>query len=137
MLRISKLADYSSVIMTHLAASGVRLTAKQIAISTKISHPTVTKLLKILSKTDFLSSTVGNQGGYKLAKPAEQITLLDIINSIEGDFYLTECSKNIVICNIYNNCQISKHWKAINSFIKDTLQGVALSDLILDRKSIS
>ena len=106
MLRISKLADYSSVIMAHLAVSRTRLTAKEIALNTNIAYPTVTKLLKLLSKAKFLNSVVGMNGGYKLSMSADEITLLDIVNSIDGDFHITECSKKTTNCVILNSCKI-------------------------------
>ncbi|NQY41916.1 MAG: SUF system Fe-S cluster assembly regulator [Legionellales bacterium] len=132
MLRISKLADYSSVIMAHLAKSKVRLTAKEISSSTKISYPTVTKLLKILSKAKFLSSAVGMNGGYQLSISADEVTLLDIVKSIDGDFHITECSKKTTNCVILESCKISNKWQSINLSIKEALNSVTLSDLLVD-----
>ena len=135
MLKISKLADYSAVIMTYLASNKTKQSARKIADNTKIAYPTVNKLLKILIKNDFLNSSMGNAGGYELAKPADEISLLDIIHSIEGDILITDCSKNITNCDIFDSCGVSSHWRAINSSIKDALQDVTLHDLALGKNN--
>ena len=129
MLKVSKLADYSTVIMTHISNVGGKHSAKDISDSTNISHPTVTKLLKILSKSGMLSSTKGLRGGYELSKSPEDISLLDIINAVEGDIALTECSKSSENCSIASSCCIASKWQSINRVVRDSLSSMNLAKM--------
>ena len=71
MLRISKLTDYGTVILAHLASQPDRqFAAAEVAERTRIALPTVSKLLKTLQRAGLVSSTRGSLGGYQLAQPA-------------------------------------------------------------------
>jgi FeS assembly SUF system regulator len=129
MLKLSKLADYSTVIMAHLAASGSIQSAKHISTETSIPYPTVTKLLKILHKAGFLESFNGAMGGYGLGVDSSKISLLDIINAVEGELALTECSQYSNTCSITANCCISHKWQVVNNSIRNALAGVSLGEL--------
>jgi FeS assembly SUF system regulator len=130
MLRISKLTDYSTVIMAYLAAhAGHGYTAKEIAGNTSINLPTVSKLLKVLTRAGLLTAQRGSKGGYSLATAANEISLASIIHALEGDTGLTECSHIQGICTMETQCAIRSNWRAINHFIYDTLQNISLADM--------
>ena len=75
MLRISKLADYATVILARLAAEPERrFTAAQIALETHLAGPTVSKLLKQLHRQGLVLSTRGATGGYLLARPPAEVS---------------------------------------------------------------
>ena len=129
MLKISKLADYSTVIMAHLSMVDIMQSAKTISVQTSIPYPTVTKLLKILHKADLLKSVNGAAGGYGLAIDRRSISLLDIINAVEGELALTECSQHSNTCSITASCCISHKWQVVNNSIRSALAKVSLSEL--------
>ena len=81
MMRINKLTDYGIVVMTEMATSNISEihTARGISESTNIPLPTVTRLLKTLSSNDLLDSQRGSQGGYRLTKSSEKISIAQII----------------------------------------------------------
>ena len=73
MIRLSRLADYSIVILTAMSGQGEPIFSAQVlAEKTNISLPTVSKILKLLSKAGLLMSTRGSRGGYQLARPAQK-----------------------------------------------------------------
>src|SRR5688500_6835639 len=89
-LRISKLTDYATVILASLAAdSAARRTAAEIACSIHLGAPTVAKLLKQLHRAGLVESTRGLHGGYRLARPASQISAATILDAMEGPLALT------------------------------------------------
>ena len=132
MIRISKLTDYGLVLMAHMAAlpSAAHFQAREIAKQTRISLPTVSKLLKLLTKHEFLSSERGAKGGYKLAKLPALITVADFITSLEGPIAITECNMNHAHCKTEKSCAIRAPWQRINKVITTALSGIKLSDLI-------
>src|SRR5688572_27086990 len=101
MLRINKLTDYATVILARLAAAPERLhTAADVAERTRLSLPTVSKLLKELQRAGLVSSTRGAAGGYQLTRPANEITAAAILDALEGPVAITECSGD------HSNCEI-------------------------------
>jgi len=130
MLRISKLTDYGTLVMAFLASDALAThTAKDIAQHTHLALPTVSKLLKLLAKGGLLQAHRGVKGGYSLAKPANKITLAQVISVLEGDFGLTECSHHSNLCSMEMHCAIRSNWRTISDVVRDALKGVSLADM--------
>ncbi|HKE95796.1 MAG TPA: SUF system Fe-S cluster assembly regulator [Povalibacter sp.] len=130
MLRISKLTDYGTVILAHLASQPERsLAAAEVAERTHIALPTVSKLLKTLQRAGLVSSTRGSLGGYQLARPASEITAAKILDALEGPFAITECSGQHSNCGIESNCQVGHVWQRVNGAIRRALNDVTLAQL--------
>lgn len=130
MLRISKLTDYGTLVLSQLAASRERLaSAVQVADATRIAPPTVSKLLKALAKSGLVVSERGALGGYALARDPAQISAADIIDALEGPVAITECSSVDGACNLEQFCRVGRAWQQINQSIRIALQDVTLADL--------
>ena len=85
MLRIGKLTDYATVLMTCLAGRpGEVLAASELAEHARLEMPTVSKLLKQLACAGLVESRRGIHGGYRLARSADQISILQIVVALEG-----------------------------------------------------
>ncbi len=131
MLRLSKLTDYAVVIMAYLSQHpGLAINAKSIAEHTGISLPTTSKLLKHLSHEGLLLANRGIKGGYQLAYPATAISLGTVIQSLEGQIVLTECSHNTRGCGLEKQCTIRDNWRRISACIQATFMQISLADLI-------
>ena len=130
MLRLSKLTDYAMVIMAYLSQHpGLAINAKSIAEQTGISLPTTSKLLKRLSHEGLLQANRGIKGGYQLAYPATEISLGTVIQTLEGQIALTECSHTLLSCSLEKQCTIRDNWRRISAFIQTTLMHISLADL--------
>jgi FeS assembly SUF system regulator len=131
MVRIAKLTDYALVILAHMAREGDRLfNAREIASHTHIAQPTVSKLLKNLAKKEFLLSERGALGGYRLKKSPETITVVDLIETLEGPIAITECNLGDAACPTQAKCSIRTPWLHINQVLTEALSTIKLSDLI-------
>jgi FeS assembly SUF system regulator len=131
MLRITKLTDYATLILGHMAQDPERLySAKTIAQDLSMGGATVSKLLKILSAHHILVSSRGAEGGYKLGKPAEVLTVIEIIEAIEGPLAITECALVSHHCGQAKGCGVQDHWKKINQVIYKSLSALTLADLM-------
>lgn len=134
MLRISKLADYGSVVMVQLARHPTHLlNAKEIASHCHLSVPTVSKLLKLLANANLVISQRGTKGGYQLARPAQAISVAEIIEAVEGHQGLTECSHHVSDCVIEKVCGIRGNWQIISHIIMNALASVTLAQLAKPR----
>lgn len=130
MLRISKLADYGTVVMVYLAKRPKQLcNARDIARDTHLSVPTVSKLLKRLTNAGLLSSVRGVRGGYCLQREACDISVTQIIYALDESRGLTECSSHSNECSLQGVCSIQDNWRLISQTIEQALNNVSLETL--------
>jgi FeS assembly SUF system regulator len=131
MLRLSKLTDYATVILSFMARDKTQMhAAMEIASTTGIALPTVSKILKLLVNANVLISTRGAKGGYVLARMPEEISVATVISALEGPIALTECSISQQNCGQASGCNIGGNWSLINRTIHIALDSVTLADLI-------
>jgi FeS assembly SUF system regulator len=130
MLRISKLADYGTVVMVHLAKQTQQLcNARDIALQTHLTVPTVSKILKRLTGAGLLVSVRGVSGGYRLQRPAADISVSEIIFALEEHKGFTECSLHPNDCFLEGVCAIKGNWRLISHAIETALDSVSLEAL--------
>jgi FeS assembly SUF system regulator len=136
MLRLSKLTDYATVILSFIARDNTHVhAAMEIASETGIALPTVSKILKLLVKANVLTSTRGAKGGYALAGAPEKITIAAVISALEGPIALTECSISQQRCEQASGCEIRGNWGLINQTVHNALESVTLADMIRPPRS--
>jgi FeS assembly SUF system regulator len=130
-LRISKLTDYGTVLLAHLAARQDDVcSAAEVANATGIAVPTVSKLFKSLGRSGLVTSTRGSNGGYQLARDPREISAADIIDALEGPVSITECSAIDSQCEHEGVCSVGGAWQKVNIAIRRALDDVTLSDLL-------
>jgi len=130
-IRLSKLADYGIVIMTHLARpGGVQASAQEIAQATRIPQPMAQKILKALAREGLLRSQRGVKGGYELARAARSINVAQIIEALDGPIAITDCVDGAAgDCLIESLCPARTNWARINSAVRDALEEVTLAEM--------
>jgi len=131
MFRLNRLTDYAVVVMAQMAQDGEEMrTALQIAQSTGVPQPTVAKLLNALAKDALVSSHRGATGGYTLSRPADQITVAEIIQALEGPIALTACVDGSGgHCDVETFCPMRGNWDKVNKAIHGALSQVTLADM--------
>lgn len=130
MLKLSRLADYATVLMCRMTREpDVARSAAQLAEALDLPLPTVAKLLKRLTQAQLLVSERGGKGGYRLARSAASISLVDVITAIDGAPALTQCVSPAGHCAIEASCETRGHWGVINRAVTDVLRGVSLAQL--------
>lgn len=91
-------ADYAVRIVACLAGEGKRIDAKSIAEKTCVTLRFSLKILRKLVCADIVKSFKGTFGGYELAKKAEEITLKDVIEAVEGTYMFNRCLDGNYTC---------------------------------------
>ena len=131
MLRITKQTDYGIVLMTRLAQNGTATevhNARDLARSTNLPLPTVSKILKALARGGLLESHRGVKGGYCLDRSAEEISVEQIIRALEGPIAITECLDTTTEeCGIERSCPCRANWQRINVAVREALSAIPLS----------
>jgi Rrf2 family protein len=107
-LRLSKKADYALMAMKHLAVRADRgaASAREIAAHYDIPVELMAKVLQQLARRGLLVSQQGTRGGYLLARPATQISVADVIQSIDGPLTVTACSTGEEKCDQFSKCNV-------------------------------
>lgn len=135
MLKLSKLTDYATVILSVIARDQSRVhVAIELSRITGIALPTVSKILKILTKAGVLASVRGAKGGYSLAREPERISVATVISALEGPIALTECTVSHKGCDQASGCRIQGRWHLLNDRIAQALESVSLADMIVPFK---
>lgn len=132
MIRVSRMADYGVVVMTHIARRADDLhTAASVAEATGVSLPSATKLLKQLAKHDILSSQRGAHGGYALKRSPAEVSVADLIVAIDGPIALADCLQgDDSACGLESFCSIRSPWQKVSEAIRGALQEVSLAEMI-------
>ena len=133
MFRLNRLTDYAVVVMAQMAhGPEVMRTAPQISQDTGVPQPTVAKLLNALARENLVSSQRGASGGYTLSRRAEEITVAEIIQALEGPIALTACVDGSGDnCGSEPICPMRGNWDKVNRAIRRALAGVTLADMSL------
>ena len=131
MLRVTKLTDYATVVLTVLATrQGSVLSAAELAEQAGLEQPTVSKLLKPLAQAGLVEGLRGVHGGYRLSRDAARISLIEIVEAMEGPLAMTECSQHDSQCGIADQCGVRANWRLINDVVADALRGVTLAQML-------
>ena len=131
MLRVTKLTDYATVVMTALAVAPERVhSAAELAEHARLELPTVSKVLKPLAHAGLVESFRGSNGGYRLARAAIDISLIEIVEAIEGRVGMTECSGEHSHCELEAHCGVRSNWRHVNDVVADALRAVSLAQML-------
>ena len=133
MLRLNRITDYAVVVLTQMANEpDKRVTAPQLSEESNVPAPTVAKVLKALAKEGVLASQRGVNGGYRLARPAGDISMLEVIRALEGPISLTACVDGAEgDCNVELLCPVRGNWDRVNTAIRSALADVSLEDMAI------
>lgn len=131
MLRVTKLTDYATVLLTVLAEAPERVhSATELAERARLELPTVSKVLKPLAQAGLAESFRGSNGGYRLARAASAISLIEIVEAIEGPVGMTECSGEHSTCELESHCGVRGNWRHVNDVVADALRNVSLAQML-------
>jgi FeS assembly SUF system regulator len=130
-LRISKLTDYGIVLLARFAAAprDAQLSAREMAETTTLPLPVVSKMLKELANAGLLESLRGAKGGYRLVRTPDAVTVAEIVHALEGPIALMECTAGPGHCEQQERCTVQEPWHRINRAVHDALSRVTLADL--------
>ena len=130
MLRVTKLTDYATLVMTVLAAApDAVLSANELAERAGIELPTASKVLKPLAQAGLVDGFRGANGGYRLARDAREVSLADIVEAMEGPLAMTECSIHEGQCGMEDSCNVRGNWQRVNDVIAKALRDISLHEM--------
>ena len=131
MLKLTKKADYGLIAMRHLAqhpAVGA-CSAKGLAEIYGMPQEALAKILQRLTKTGFLMSQYGTNGGYVLARDPRKITAYQIIQAIDGPLFMTSCRTTSRGCNQSPRCTVREPLRKVSRSIETVLSSLTIWEM--------
>ena len=133
-MRFTLESDYAIRIVHCLAVSQEKLDANHIAVSSDVSIRFALKILRKLCIAEIIQSYKGVQGGYKLAKEPEKITLKDVIEAVDGKIEVSRCLTQETACSRINEnnqtCKFKSIFNEVSQLVRNKLDEVNFRDLI-------
>ena len=129
----SKSAEYTIQAMLYLAENEGKglVMGSSIAEAYNIPRHFLAKLVQTLTRNHLVRSYRGRNGGIELARPSEKITILQIVNAIEGPPPEQEmCVIGLDVCSDDVVCPLHNQWQYIKELVHDTLNNQTLLDLV-------
>ena len=130
-MQLTMTGEYAVRAMMHLASlpKGTVVQIPEISRDWEIPEKFLRTIIAKLTKGGLLLSHRGARGGVSLAKPARKITLLDVIELVEGPLSLNKCLINPRFCGRTKSCSVHTVWHEAQSALRHTLSSRALAEL--------
>ncbi len=129
-MNFSKTTEYSLRILSFMAINETKLyNAEQLCSCLEIPYRYLRKQLTKLTKSGLLISHQGKNGGYKMSRPSEEISLWEIVEATEGVQAQHECLLGFDDCVFGAKCSLREKWKTVQDSINEMLKSTTLAEL--------
>jgi FeS assembly SUF system regulator len=134
MFRITKETDYGIMLMAYIAAGrqGHIHNAREVSERSGLPFPTVSKILRSLSGKQLLVSHRGAAGGYSLARPAELISVAEIIRALQGPIAMVQCGAEPGACGQEAGCPTRANWARVSQEVEVALDNIPITDMVAE-----
>lgn len=131
-MQITRQADYAVRAVLYLARlrPGKRAPTAEIARAQRIPSTFLAKIVSQLSVAGLVQASRGARGGVALARPADEISLLEIVEAIDGPVALNECTLNVEACPLSPDCPIRLVWCDARSELVGRLSQTRIGQLV-------
>jgi Rrf2 family protein len=133
---IRRNTDYGLRAMINLAGRAPReaVSAKVLAEQEEVSYQLICKLLQKLQRAGYIKSLMGPSGGYRMAKPASEVTLGEIVDLLQGPVVINRCVIDDDACSRKHSCVVSASLRKIQRELEGYLSNVTLAQLVKENK---
>lgn len=120
----SKTAKYAVLALAEVARRDTDglVSTRQIAEATSSPYPLLAKIVNQLHRSGFVKATRGKQGGIKLARPASEITIKDVVVALDGPAIFNDCPLFLDPCDCSKPCTLHAIWRPARDAVVDFLE---------------
>lgn len=140
-MQISRQTDYAVRTIEFLARipAGVLVQTREIARKQEIPEKYLPSIVRTLARAGLLKTMRGNHGGIRLARAAEDISLKDVVEAIDGPVVLNRCQVIPGDCDSGNSnlCNLHDFWERLTADVQEHLGSVRISDLVDERLAVN
>jgi len=132
-MQFTKAEDYGLHGIMYLAEQpqGKVTPLSEISDAQQVPEKFLAKIFQSLSKTGLVKSHRGVKGGFSMGKPADQITIKEVLESIQGPYYIAKCLADASICKQSGDCSVRRLLQMTQDRILEVFEGNRISDLVL------
>lgn len=132
-MHITLETDYAIRIVDRLARNGGRMSAQSLSEQNGVTLRFSLKILSKLAGSGIVRSYKGAQGGYEIAKPLEDISVNDVLETIEGPYRFSRCLREDHTCsrNMDGECRYHRLFCRISEQVSSQLRDVTFADIIV------
>jgi Rrf2 family protein len=129
-MRLSARVDYALRALAELAAASAPRTVEQLSEAQHIPNKYLESILGELRRTGLLRSQRGPEGGYRLSRPAEEISIADVIRALDGELANVRGSRPENLAYVGSAAALQEVWIALRASERMILEGVTLAHVI-------
>jgi Rrf2 family protein len=128
-MQITKQADYALRAVMYLAKleEGGKASTRDIAESQQIPPSFLAKIISQLSIAGLIQTSRGAHGGVSLARPGEEVSIMEVVEAIDGPMLLNECTSAPHLCPFGTDCPLHKIWCETRKELHDRLSTATFS----------
>ena len=129
-MNFNKTTEYAFRILSFMAQDESRLyNVDEVFVKLRIPYRYLRKLMTNLTRSGFIESIQGKNGGYKISKKTEDIKLLDILEAVEPEYLSGKCFFGFDNCALQTFCIMHDQWTDIRTNINSILASTSLADI--------
>jgi Rrf2 family protein len=138
-MKLTKAGEYGIRLVLFLAKQepGTLHSRREVAEAMDIPYQFLSKVANFLTKAGLVAVVQGSRGGYRLARPKEELTLLDVIQAVEGEIFLNDCLCGLNACGFQPGCPVHGVWARAQKGLKETLSSATFADLVRQEGHVS
>jgi Rrf2 family protein len=129
-VRVSAKVDYALRAMLELAAAGALVKGEQLSTSQGIPRKFLESILVQLRNEELVASQRGVEGGYALARPADEISVADVIRAVEGPIATVRGARPEDVEYVGAAAGLQPVWLDLRSAMRDVLEQTTLADIV-------
>lgn len=137
-MQITRASDYAVRVMIHLATmpAGTKVQRAELSRATDVSGHFLSKVLQQLVRSQLIRSQRGSGGGFALAVPASGVSLLDVVEAMEGPVRLNLCIEDGPSCDRKANCPAHEVWADAQAALVKILRAASIASLAVKAHSM-
>ena len=136
-MQITRAADYAVRVMVHLASlpPGTRVQKNALVELSEAPQSFLSKVLQRMVARDLITSWRGSGGGFELAGPADQVSVLNVVEAIDGPIHLNLCVPGAGGCERSLACAVHPVWVEAREVLAKVLNKATMAKLARRRRS--
>ncbi|HET9026845.1 MAG TPA: RrF2 family transcriptional regulator [Trueperaceae bacterium] len=132
---VSTKAQYGMRALVEVALGGSEPTSlKTVAERQLLSHQYLEQIFSVLRRAGIVESVRGAHGGYRLARPLEEIDTLEVVELLEGSVAPVSCIVDAANCVRVGMCSTESLWRRVDAAVRQVLRSTTLADLVQQRR---
>jgi Rrf2 family iron-sulfur cluster assembly transcriptional regulator len=137
-MQITRAGEYAILGMLYLARQPANrhVMVEEISDAERIPKSFLAKIFQNLVKAGFVTSHRGAGGGFSLKRPASKITVLEILDCIEGPIHLQRCLEDAALCERKDNCPLCLLFREAQDHLTDVFSRTTLKDLMQPKEKL-